>query len=432
MARACNDRRVEVPSNNASRPLPSRGTRFGLHRYSPFLLLLTIAVVTVVSSAGYGQDFRMVYSCDSAGSPIQCPTGITLSGSTLYGTACFDAVFSISTDGSNLDILHTFSTPNDGMNPQAGVILDGATLYGTTGNCGTYQGGTAFKVDANGGGFSVLHQFGNGNDGAHPMLGSALATDGSTLYGVTDSRGNLGSMAGGTIYKINSDGSGYSQMHLFETGPNGWDSEYPAHGLVLSGSMLYGTCASSILGQRIYKINTDGTGFSTVHTFSSDEGISPSHIIIDGSKIYGVTAQGNPSSHGNIFSMNIDGSGYQILHQLAGGSEGAFPEAHAGLTLVGSTLYGTTQCQGDADCGVLFQIKTDGTGFEILHSFTSEDGGRPYGDLVSDGSTLYGVTYGDGLDAHGAIFAVTIPEPSTVSLLLAATIVGLLLRRRWY
>ena len=41
----------------------------------------------------------------------------------------------------------------------------------------------------------------------------------------------------GTVFKVNTDGSGYTVLKKF----NGNDGAYPAAGLVLSGTTLYGT-----------------------------------------------------------------------------------------------------------------------------------------------------------------------------------------------
>ena len=56
--------------------------------------------------------------------------------------------------------------------------------------------------------------------------------------------------------------------------------------------------------------------------------------------------------------------------------------------------------------GVVFKIGTDGSGFELLHSFSADttNGENPYGSLTLDGSTLYGMTYYGGANDVGVIF----------------------------
>ena len=89
-------------------------------------------------------------------------------------------------------VLKSF-TGSDGMNPYGGLVLAGSTLYGTTLWGGSsYTGnssgdGVVFKVNTDGSGYTVLKSF-TGSDGAQPYAGLVLA--GSTLYGTTQSGGD--------------------------------------------------------------------------------------------------------------------------------------------------------------------------------------------------------------------------------------------------
>jgi uncharacterized repeat protein (TIGR03803 family) len=76
------------------------------------------------------------------------------------------------------------------------------------------------------------------------------------------------------------------------------------------------------------------------------------------------------------------------LYSFAGGNDGSGP--HAGLTLSGNTLYGTTSVGGTAGNGTLFAINTDGSGYTSLYSFSGgNDGSDPQADLIVSGNTLY-------------------------------------------
>src|ERR1035437_9136072 len=55
--------------------------------------------------------------------------------------------------------LHTFTGGSDGANPYAGLILSGNTLYGTAYSGGSGNAGTVFALNANGTGFTNLHSF---------------------------------------------------------------------------------------------------------------------------------------------------------------------------------------------------------------------------------------------------------------------------------
>jgi uncharacterized repeat protein (TIGR03803 family) len=101
------------------------------------------------------------------------------------------------------------------------------------------------------------------------------------------------------------------------------------------------------------------------------------------------------------------------LHALNGIDDGANP--YGGLVLSGNCLYGTTLNGGDGGRGTLFAINTNGTGFTILHAFTTlygstnTDGANPYGGLILSSNALYGatITGGGGTNfGNGTIFAI--------------------------
>ena len=85
--------------------------------------------------------------------------------------------------------------------------------------------------------------------------------------------------------------------------------------------------------------------------------------------------------------------------------------------------------------GEVFEINLDGSGFTNLAALA---GTRPYGDLTlsPSGTNLFGMTQAGGTYSQGTVFAienVPIPEPGTVAmvLLLGGTIMGWRRLRRW-
>ena len=77
---------------------------------------------------------------------------------------------------------------------------------------------------------------------------------------------------------------------------------------------------------------------------------------------------------GNLFSINTDGSGFNNVHSFSGG-DGDVP--YGSLTLIGSTLYGMTSGGGANGKGTVFSMNTDGTGLRTLVSFSGTNGSRP-------------------------------------------------------
>ena len=74
-------------------------------------------------------------------------------------------------------IIHSF-TPSDGRSPN-GPILIGNTLYGATSGGGNDDNGVLYKVNTDGSGFAVLHVFNQANDGYAYMPQADLVSDGA-------------------------------------------------------------------------------------------------------------------------------------------------------------------------------------------------------------------------------------------------------------
>lgn len=96
------------------------------------------------------------------------------------------------------------------------------------------------------------------------------------------------------------------------------------------------------------------------------------------------------------------------------------------LTLLGSTLLGTTTGDGSFGSGTVFQIKTNGTGFAVIKEFTGADGSGPTGGLTLSGSVLYGTTSGGGSLSNGVVFALDLspavdPQPTNQVAVLNST-----------
>jgi len=70
--------------------------------------------------------------------------------------------------------------------------------------------------------------------------------------------------------------------------------------------------------------------------------------------LYGTTPYGGASGGGTVFAINTDGTGFRNLHSFTGGSDGANP--FAGLILSGNTLYGTASSGGSSGSGTVFSI----------------------------------------------------------------------------
>jgi uncharacterized repeat protein (TIGR03803 family) len=392
----------------------------------------------------------------------QSPSDLTLSGPTFFGTtqsggSGYGTVFKIDTNGNNFAYLHFFIGGNDdGGNPSGPPVLSGSTLYGTTISGGNSYGvGTLYQASTNGTPYDILFSF-LPWDAQNPF--GSLVLSGTSFFGLT-SAGN------GTIFTINSDGSDCANFHVFggtiivsivptniiaSIDPTNIitgiftnsvtnivgtvtnvvtefdtnivtdlitnivtdlitnsvpDGSFPNAPLLLSGSTLYGTTSfggSNGLG-TVFKINTDGNGYSVLHQFANvpGDGRNPqSSLVLSGSTLYGTTL-GAARSNGSVFKVDTNGNGFAILYGFGlTPADGYNP--YSPLTLSGSTLYGTTSSGGSNNFGTVFRINTDGSGYQIVYNFAGGNGSNPKGALVLSASTLYGI-------AGGFLFSLAVP-----------------------
>lgn len=253
--------------------------------------------------------------------------------------------------------------------------------------------------------FSILHSFAGGPvDGNIPEAG--LIISGNTLYGTTSGGG---SQLYGTIFKINTDGSGYTLINDFSTTNGPACGRTPFAGLILSGSTFYGTAADGGTNGdgTVFQVSIGGGNLAVLKVFGNEpEGAAPfAGLTLSGSTLYGTAEAGGTNGYGLVFKVNTDGNGYTVLRNFTN-SDGANP--YGGLILLSNTLYGTTYHGGSNGVGTVFKINTDGSGFTLLKNFSSFNGAElPRAGLVLSGTTLLGTTEDSGAGS-GAVFKIDI------------------------
>lgn len=401
--------------------------------------MATLAI-SLLAETAHAQPFSVIYTFANNPGPGNQNSSLFLESNTLYGTTYYGGsssngtVFKVNTDGSGYTILKSFSarpdsypyTNSDGAWPQAGLVLSNSVLYGTTTSSGRYGGGTVFKMDVSGSNFTVLKNFlsagGLSNSDPETPQGDLVLT-GNTLYGTSHGGGTNGR---GTVFRINTDGSGYSLLKQFsatslntnfnsDVNPDGAD---PYSGVTINGDTLYGVTphGGSFGRGTLFMLNTDGSGFTELKNFpigsKNQDGMGPmGRLICRDGLLYGTTTGGGTNGSGTVFKISIYGDGYTVLKTFAGSPDGAIPES--GLTLSGNTLYGTTKYGGTDNNGTLFKLNVDRTGYTILKSFppnvsgTNNDGGLNYvatAGLTLSGGTFYSTAPIGGAYGSGTVF----------------------------
>ncbi len=430
-------------------------------------LTATATTLHAFSASPSGRGLSgIIYNSDGLGPGNMVLSGATLYGSTQFGTSSgFGSLYHVQTNGTSFANIFQFKSTG-GIAP-TGLILQSNVYYGVTAQGGAYDSGMIFRVSPDGTGLTDLYDFSanyayfsqyTNRDGAIPI--ENLAVSGNTLYGATSWGGTNGN---GTLYKINTDGTGFFVLYQFQYAPAGgvtlssntlyvpagalvgseWSGavfaigtdgsnpqfyptdleQYPTGKLLIADNVIYGT----LLGGKIFKMNTDGTGYSDIHTFASQVeyptansgGCTPAgNLVITNGTLYGVATAGGPSGLGTLFKMNTNGSQYTVLHSFSPADLG---QGSPYLVLNGTTLYGTT-CAGDyfqmasgsIDFGEIFKIQTDGSNFQAIRSFNGLDGAGPILGLLN-GSNLIGVTQAGGQTDAGEIFTMNIQPALTIT-----------------
>lgn len=129
-------------------------------------------------------------------------------------------------------------------------------------------------------------------------------------------------------------------------------------------------------------------------------------------RLWGVTSTDGNHSAGTIFYFDAERRVFTKVDDFDG--EGGYP--FASLSLINEKLWGMTvgtdNHQRAGRHGILFNLKTDGSGFEKIHMFGGEDGSTPYGELIEHAGFIWGMTASRGAHNAGIIFKIN-PAQST-------------------
>jgi uncharacterized repeat protein (TIGR03803 family) len=314
-----------------------------------------------------------------------------LYGTTLYGGASDGGVvYRIDADGRNYEMLRDFSGALvQGTAPRTALTEDsGGRLYGTTSRGGTADGGTLFRLNRDGSGFLVLHDFGTNGEGAACRV---LEGPDGLLYGMT----------AGVLYRVATSGADYVVLHRFQ----GAGDAYSAETELLQGSdgKLYGTRG------RLFSVQPDGSKFTVLHMFQNwmVDGLAPTTGVVqaEDGKLYGTTQGGGAFGFGTLFSVSTNGENFQVVYAFDGQVPRGLPLLREGA------FFGTAWYGGLGVAGGVYKLGQSGVPFDLLWRFSepeSESSGLwPQGGLVQGtNGQLYGNTSLGGSGGHGVLFSL--------------------------
>lgn len=366
------------------------------------------------------KNFSTIFTFDNSDRG-SAPVDFDIYGNMIYGVAMtggyplpYGLIYKMKTDGTGFETWE-FDFYNPYPYPWSIVISDNV-IYGTTTAGGTYKKGVLYRINTDFTGFHVLYDF--NFSFKYPRY--FIIISGDMIYGnATDFETGSSSVT----FKIKTDGTGYATLKVH-------DGSISSGKLLLFNNYLYGLTYDQGTTEpaKLYKIKTDGTGYVKLHDFNSSEnGRYPyCSLNIIGTTLYGTTRRGGFNNSGMLFKINTDGTGFKNLYSFT--KENGWDVTNT-MVQNGSSFYGATDLGGINDLGTLFRINTDGSGYSKMFDFAdSLNGFGTYGLILSN-DTLFGVTSGGGAYRAGTVFTYRLEDiydtishkPLVISLLTGKT-----------
>jgi uncharacterized repeat protein (TIGR03803 family) len=313
-------------------------------------------------------------------------------------------------------VLHDFGNGNDGAGLYGGVVrAANGKLYGTTGGGGLYRYGTVWQLTPQANGTwseKVLENFKVNDPRGDEPTGTLILDPSGNLYGSTTEGG--GSYTYGTVFEMNPTSKGWTLKVIHRFGKN--DPANGPHGGVImdqSGN-LYG------VGPWAFELSptSDGWKETLIHEFNCQNGdgcgIVDRPTLDSAGNLYGTSEHGGTSKNcgdgcGTVYKLHpLSGGGWKetILHDFGAPMDGSYPAGELAIDAAGN-LYGTTCCYGN-----LFELSPQSDGHwkeAILHRFRAHAGGGYPASVVKDTKgNLYGTTgFGGGPCDCGVIYELS-------------------------
>jgi uncharacterized repeat protein (TIGR03803 family) len=425
--------RIDTTGNNYNKMLDFKPDVTGATPYGSLFLSgdLLYGMTAYGGSGGQGNlfkiktsglNFTQIFDCSGSYNGKSMYGALTYYNNAFYGmtqrggTKNLGCIFKINPDGTGYNRIMDFDSINGAL-PYGDLILVGDFFYGMTSEGGATNKGCIFKIKPDGTGYHRIADFDGTNHGANPY--GSLVAIGNDLYGMTYA-GGTGTI--GCIFTIKTDGTGFTKLIDF----NGTEKGGRPYGsLAVSNSVLYGMTSmggSNNYG-NLFKLNSNGTGFSTIVNFSGTSvpyGSSTMYTtpVIIGNSLYGMTYSGATSNQGCIFKIDLSTNTYWNVANFNASGNGSHP--YGSPIIYGKSLYGLTRDGGTNSVGCIFKRDTLGLFNSKIYSFKDTSGTSPYGTFINYNNELYGSTSSGGISGLGTLFKYTLTPDSQANTISCA------------
>ena len=165
----------------------------------------------------------------------------------------------------------------------------------------------------------------------------------------------------------------------------------------------------------VFSIDPDGSNYQVLYRFGGPDGCDPRHDAMtfdpNTGRLYSTTQGLNQATNqtygnqGQIFAFAPDAAIPTPIPSIVifpGAPNGAQQHSSFSIDPATGMLYGMTARGGAHDGGLLYAVSPAGSTFVALHDFTQAEGRNPHGRIVLDNGVLYGITRSDGTIPGGA------------------------------
>ena len=311
--------------------------------------------------------------------------------------------------------IYTFGAPPDAGDPDGALTIgSNGAFYGPSGNGGTDNGGTVYRITPSGA-EQVLDSFSSYMNLYPPEGPLALGPDGN-LYGSTG--GDFSDATTfGMLFELTPTGN-ITSLYNFVSSTTGGPPFFGRDGRLYGENVVEGADAFLFTLTSEGMINPFFTFTPSIDGPQGDGGANMPLTVGPNGDYYGTTYFGGQGAinlgSGTVFRISPSGD-YKLLHAFdppdasksSTNPDGEHPDAGVAVAKDG-TVYGTAEFGGYVGNGTIFKIAPDGK-FFVLHEFRKDtlDGTLSNTKLTlgTDGN-LYGVA-GGGLNGTGTIFQIT-------------------------